>query len=125
VRQRIFLATAAILAACCAAHGQVKRLNGTYIAANDPGKKFSVDGVPWNDGDSITVVIGNREISAFRPASTSSFIYSNAGCTVSFTPRMSNGKQAMRVESRGACTGNNAALAGISAAFIRPRDPWR
>lgn len=121
---RALITLMAILAAY-PAHAQVRRLNGTYIAAGDCGMRFSVDGVPWNDGDSITVMIGNREFSAFRATGKASFIYSGGGCIVSFTPQVITRKQAMRVESSGACSGENAMLAGINAIFVRPRDPWR
>lgn len=99
------------------AAAQSRSLNGRYFGEGDPNIILLVEMVPFNDGDSLTVIAGDRELHAFRKSGGGAFLYSKDGCAMSFTPQRTRGRQQLVVEATDECIRHTGS--GLSGWYMK------
>lgn len=100
-----------------AAHAQVRRLNGIYVA-ND-GSQLLVEAVPVNRGEKITLIVANTELSVERKDPGKPFVYRHDACELVVFPYFVGRKQAISIEAFGTCIGVDKPFDGLNISYSR------
>jgi hypothetical protein len=108
-----------LVATCAidAAHAQMRRLNGNYVASD--GSRLLVEAVPVNRGERLTLIVANTELSVERNDSGKPFVYRHDACELVIFPHLVGRKQAISIEAFGTCVGVDKPFDGLNIAYIR------
>jgi len=95
----------------------VGTLNGIYTA-ND-GSTLLVEEVPVNDGQRLTLIIHDVELSVWRKRPSDVFRYQHNGCDLTIVATGKGRTQAFSIDGTGRCTGRDAPFDSLSIRYDR------